>query len=141
MFETLLPSPKIYLAQSKIYNAGRGVFAKETIAKDEVIEQCPIILLNEKETETIRKTLLRNYYFMWGNDKNHHKAGICLGFGSLYNHSYKPNATYKKLYDQSIITFVAIKNITLDEEITVNYNYGNPDDKTTLWIETIPPAA
>ncbi len=77
---------------------------------------------------------------MWGEIKERHKAGICLGFGSLYNHSYSPNATYKKLHEEKMIEFIAIKDIKKDEEITVNYNFGDPDDKSELWIESIPPS-
>jgi len=92
----LVLSSKIYLSNSKIKNAGRGIFAAQNIKKDEVIEICPIILIEEKEVSNLRKTELHNYYFMWGDDKTNHKAAICLGFGSLYNHSYSPNATYHK---------------------------------------------
>jgi uncharacterized protein len=136
----LNPSIKIYSSSSKIKNAGRGVFAKENIKKDEVIESCPVILMREEEVPDIRKTELHNYYFMWGSDKTRHKAAICLGFGSLYNHSYTPNATYKKYHEEEMIEFVAIKDIQKDEEITVNYNYGNPNDKSKLWIDKIPEA-
>lgn len=135
----LIPSSKIYTDKSVIKNAGRGVFARRKIKKGETIEQCPIILITEKEVPDIRKTGLHNYYFMWGDDPKNHKAAICLGFGSLYNHSYSPNATYKKLHNENLIAFIAIKDIQKDEEITVNYNYGNPDDKSQLWIASIPP--
>lgn len=134
------PSEKIYSAQSKIQNGGKGVFAKETIHKDEVIERCPIILLQEDATHQIRQTELMDYYFMWGGPAEHHKSAICLGFGSLYNHSYTPNATYKNLIDKQIIEFVAIKDIEKEEEIYVNYNYGDQNDKSPLWIKSIPTA-
>jgi SET domain-containing protein len=136
----LFPSSKIFLDKSDIENAGRGVFANKKISKDEVIEVCPIILINEKEVQDLRKTELHNYYFMWGDDKANHKGAICLGFGSLYNHSYTPNATYRKNKSDGTIEFIAIKDITSNEEISVNYNYGNPEDKSKLWIEEIPPA-
>ena len=136
----LSPSSRIYLAESKIANAGRGVFAAEDIKRDEVIERCPVVIVPEEEVSDLRKTELRNYYFMWGDDPRHHKAGICLGFGSLYNHTYSPNATYIKLIEENLIEFIALKDIAKDEEITVNYNHGDPDDKTTLWIPSIPPA-
>ena len=136
----ILPSAKIYIDDSKIANAGRGVFALEKIKKGETIEQCPIILINEKQVTHLRKTEMQNYYFMWGGNEKSHKAGICLGFGSIYNHSYTPNTTYIKHLGEQFINFVALSDIDKDEEITVNYNYGNPDDKTTLWIKSIPPA-
>lgn len=136
----LIPSLKIYCAPSKIPNAGNGIFARAPIKKDELIEKCPIVLVAEHEVPDLRKTELMNYYFMWGDDKNFHKAAICLGFGSLYNHSYTPNATYKKNLTDNYIEFIAIEDIQKDQEITVNYNHGNPNDKATLWIPSIPPA-
>lgn len=135
----LAPSTKIYLDQSLIKNAGRGIFAEVNIRKGEVVERCPIVLIDEEEVADLRKTELHNYYFMWGDDEKNHKAAICLGFGSLYNHSYAPNAAYKKIHEEKLIEFVAIKDIMKGGEITVNYNYGNPEDKSKLWIETIPP--
>lgn len=110
------------------------------ISKGDLIERCPILLLSETETPIIQTTGLMNYYFQWSEDKKVHPTAICLGFGSLYNHSFEPNATYKKLYAENLIDFVAIKDINKGEEITVNYNYGNPDDKTRLWIKEVPPA-
>ncbi len=136
------PSQKIYIDSSGIDNAGRGIYAKTDINKDEIIEICPVVIISENEVPHLRKTKLVNYYFMWGvnPEKDDHKAAICLGFGSIYNHSYTPSATYLKRIDQDAIEFIAVKDIKKDEEITVNYNYGNPDDKTTLWIKEIPPA-
>ena len=66
-------------------------------------------------------------------------VAIALGYGSLYNHSYSANATYEKHFDDKLITFKAIADIRRGEEITVNYNYGNPDDKSKLWIQSIKP--
>lgn len=132
------PSTKIYLGKSSIQNAGRGAFASKDIQAGEIIEICPIIEIPTSEIEFLKKTLLINYYFVWG--KAEEKRAICLGFGSLYNHSYEPNATYMKYLEDETIHFNAIKEIKKDEEITVNYNYGNPNDKSSLWIKDIPPA-
>ncbi len=132
---TLKPSFKIYTATSHISKAGRGVFAAVDIKKGQTIEQCPVFVLPRKDYPTLKQTTMRDYYFMWGKTT----VGVCFGFGSLYNHSYQANATYKKLIKEQIIEFIAIKDIKQDEEITVNYNYGNPDDKSALWIESIKP--
>jgi SET domain-containing protein len=134
----LSPSSKIYLAPSQIPNAGRGVFAKFPISKGETIEMCPVILIDEQNVPNVRSTKLHDYYFMWGDNPKYHKAAICLGFGSLYNHLYTPNATYKKRKSREMIEFIAIRDIEQDEEITVNYNHGNPNDKSKLWIDSIP---
>lgn len=130
----LFTSDKVYISQSRITNAGRGVFAEVKIKKGGIIESCPVLILPRKDYSILRKTELRNYYFMWGKNI----AAICLGYGSLYNHSYEPNATYKKKLEEKVIDFIALKDIKKDEEITVNYNYGNPKNKTPLWIKDIP---
>ena len=56
-----------------------------------------------------------------------------LGFGSLYNHSYEPNAKYVRRVSKRVVEFVAIKDIKKGQEITVNYNFGDPDDKSKPW--------
>jgi uncharacterized protein len=132
---SLLPSRKVYIDTSLIQDAGRGVFACQPIKSGEVIEICPVVELWD-EAAALKNSELYNYYFLWKNKKN---AAIALGFGSIYNHSYSPNATYKKHLPDKTIEFVAIKNIGKGEEITVNYNYGNPNDKTQLWIPSIKP--
>ena len=133
----LFTSGKVYIAPSKIKNAGLGVFANQNIRKDELIERCPIILVPKKDVSNLRESILVNYYFYFNGKRN---LAIALGFGSIYNHSYEPNATYIKKSKEKVIDFVAIKDIKKDEEITANYNFGDPNDKSTLWIKDIPPA-
>ncbi len=131
----ITPTNEIYVGASKVKGAGRGVFAAKRIQKGEIIESCPVVEITEKEASLLRKTELKNYYFLWGSDLK--KVALCLGFGSIYNHSYSPNATYNKRTKERLIDFVAIKDINKDEEITVNYNFGKPDDKSPLWIKSI----
>ena len=124
---------KIEIRQSQIPEAGRGIFARQPIRKNELIEECPVLVVPRKDYPILKKTILRNYYFMWGKIT----CGICLGFGSLYNHSYTPNATFKQDIKNHVVRFVAIKDIKKCEEVTVNYNYGDPDNKKPLWIKDI----
>lgn len=132
------PSSKIELRNSTLEGAGRGVFARVTLAKGELVESCPVITLPDKQDRTrLRKTGLVNYYFLWGKERTH--AAICLGFGSLYNHSYDPNCYYTKRIDEEQMDFYTLRDITEGEELTVNYN-GVPSDTKTLWIRSIPPA-
>lgn len=128
-------SSQIYLAKSTIANAGRGVFASTLIKVGTIIERCPIIFLRKEDYPLAKQTSLLNYYFL---NEAKDRAAIALGYGSLYNHSYTPNATYEKHLEEGYIDFIALKGIAQDEEITVNYNYGNPEDKSDLWIEEIP---
>ncbi len=129
------PPAKVKITHSSIENAGRGMLATGNIIEGELIERCPVIFLTEKDYPLAKQTTLLNYYFL--NEKED-RAAIALGYGSLYNHSFEPNATYKKSLEDGFIDFVAIKSIGVGNEITVNYNYGNPEDKKKLWISEIP---
>ena len=134
--DKLFPSTKIYLSNSFIPKAGRGVFSIGTFHKEETIEICPVIEIPKNQIPLLIKTELVNYFFSW--DKHFDAGAICLGFGSMYNHSYSPNAMYIKRVQESLIEFVALREIKKHEEITVNYN-GKPDDTRRLWIKSIPP--
>jgi len=126
----LYPSSKIYISKSKIKNAGIGVFASKDIEKREIIETVPIIETSDSDVSYVYQ--LVDYVFRFGE-----KPVVALGYGSIYNHSYEPNATYKKILKNKVITFVAIKPIKKGEEITVNYN-GDPDDKTPVQQRGVP---
>lgn len=128
----LTSSDKIYVSESKIPNAGRGVFAKSDIKKGEVIEKCPFVEISQKE---IAKSRLVTYLFFFGKEKE--RAALALGFGSLYNHSENPNAEFEINSKDKIIIFTATKDIKRDEEITFNY-YGESKSKSKknpLWFE------
>jgi|GEM_PF-2368453 len=132
----LEPSSKIYVDVSLTPDAGRGVFAGERILKGTCIEQCPVVPLHDaKDRDRLRKTGLINYYFLWGDKRDH--AAICLGWGAVYNHSFTPNAVYEKVMDDLRMDFTALRDIEPGEEITVNYN-GDPDNLTPLRIPGIP---
>ncbi|HDR7777705.1 TPA: SET domain-containing protein-lysine N-methyltransferase [Bacillus tropicus] len=113
---------------------GRGVFADRLIKKGELIEQCPVIVIPMMERYYLDMTEVGNYYFNWGKDYN--DVAIALGYGSLYNHSYFPSASFSNNLENLSINFYAIKDIQQGEEITVNY-HGNPEDKSPLWFDVL----
>ena len=121
-------SSKVYVAKSEIADAGRGVFARVPIMKDEIIEICPVIEVPLTDAANDNEGgLLTNYFFYFGDG-----LAIALGFGSLYNHSYNANATYLKRPDNGVVEFRAATNIPAEEEITVNYNNGELSNHTPI---------
>jgi hypothetical protein len=133
------PPRMLYVADSKMAKAGRGVFAGEAIPEGTRIEQCPVVYLTDpKDRDRLRKTGLVNYYFLWGGERSF--AAICLGWGSVYNHSFEPNARYEKVIDDNRMDFFALRDIAAGEEVTVNYN-GTPSDTRRLRIPGIPAEA
>jgi uncharacterized protein len=125
-------SEKIYLAESEISGAGRGVFAKVDIKKGEIIERCPFIEIPAGDTSKLNESFLVTYFFYFGKEKE--QIALALGFGSLYNHSSKPIAKYEILSNQMIIKFSALKDIGRDEEITINYASGSKNN-IPVWVE------
>ena len=114
---------------------GSGVFTTRDFREGDLIETCHVIECPEQDTALIDRTFLYNYYFNWG--PKHDKVAIALGYGSLYNHSYEPNAIYIKDFKKNLLIFKCLKSIQKGEEITVHYR-NNPNDKTPIWFEVMP---
>jgi SET domain-containing protein len=107
------PSNKIYI---KFINKkkGWGVFCKEKIEKNEIVETCYCIVDNHNTTS------LKNYVY----NKNNTSSDVyyCFGFGSLYNHSDIPNIKFRVIdEDKHIVTFTALKDIDINEELCIYY--------------------
>lgn len=122
--------PSLTVAYSP--NRGRGVFATEKIKADTVIEISPVLVFPAKEVGDAEKTLLFNYFFEWGN--NLKKRALGLGYISMYNHSYSANCEYEMDYDDAIMRIKTIKDISVGEELFINYN-AVPDDATPVWFD------
>jgi len=110
---------------------GRAMFACRKFSKGELIERAPVIPINEKQWPSAEKTILSDYAFDWGEHDEH--AAIALGYVSIYNHSYTPNAQLEELLDELMMEVVAIRDIPAGEEITINYN-GDPESQDRLWF-------
>jgi uncharacterized protein len=113
---------------------GRGVFATEKFACGALIESAPIILIPAEQWPHLEPTVLALYIYNFGPTAEEEHAAIALGYGSLYNHSYTPNAKYIKSWEEQLIRFVALRAIEAGEEITINY-HGSPEDKAPIWFE------
>ncbi len=120
----------IYVASSELH--GQGVFAARDIEEGEIIEICPILLIPKSELHHIRQTMLDNYYFDWGDDGEWY--ALALGYGSLYNHEYDPNADYGMDFEANTIDIYCLRTIKAGEEICINYN-GEPGNLSPVWFE------
>ncbi len=110
---------------------GRGVFALAAIPAGTLIETSDIVLIPEPDMEALEDSILGNYFFRWGADDK--QGALALGYGSLYNHSYRPNARYMKHFESFTIDFIALRDIAAGEEIKTNYN-GDPESRKGLWF-------
>ena len=116
-----------YIEVKRIKGKGRGVIARKAIPADTVIERAPVLVIPTEQVED--DAHLCDYVYHWGRDT----VALALGYGSLYNHSYKPNARYD---DVGVMTkvFTAIRDIAPGEEITINYN-GEPENGGKLHFD------
>ncbi|WP_094605231.1 hypothetical protein SPSIL_033040 [Sporomusa silvacetica DSM 10669] len=114
----------------EIKNKGLGVVAIKKIVAGEVFEEAPVILYRAEEEEYLEKTALGNYTYAWESQW----GAIVLGYGSLYNHSYHPNARYERDFAGKSMQYIALCDIEAGEEITINYN-GRIEDLSPTWFE------
>ncbi len=112
---------------------GKGVFTDERIPEHQIIEIAPVLVFDETEWKCIGSTLLGEYCYLWGSEFL--TGAIALGYGSLYNHSYQPNAKFVRFPEQQEIHFIALREIQEGEEITINYNGENIYDP--VWFEVV----
>jgi SET domain-containing protein len=111
---------------------GRGIFATAFIAEGTVFEQAPVLVMPAREMNADQEdTVLSHYTFAWGKNT----VAVALGFGSLYNHSYSPNACYEDVSGQ-MKNYIAIRDIQAGEEVTINYN-GDANSTEPVWFDVI----
>jgi len=100
------------------------------IRKGAVIERVPVLLVPIAIIGGRKTPELDGYFYEW----NAKYVAITLGYGSIYNHSYEPNARY--VYGPNQMTYRALRDIAAGEEITVNYNY-DPADKAPMRFKVV----
>ena len=123
---------KSYLLVDKTSEKGRGVFTRERIPANTVIEIATVIVMQKSDREHLDKTLLHDYIFEWGKEKD--KCCMALGLIPIYNHSYKSNCEYFMDYEDDSIMVKTIRVIENGEELTINYN-GDWNDGKKVWFD------
>lgn len=124
--------PGLFITESE--GKGRGVFTLHPLSKGDIIELCPVIIVPPEERKLMDKSVLYNYYFV--SPKPNSQICIVLGYGSIYNHSYQPNAEIVFDMENQRVEFHCIRFIDSGEEILVDYS-GGMKDAPELWFEMV----
>ena len=90
--------------------------------------------MKKEDRHHLDKTLLHDYIFEWGKDKD--QCCMALGLIPIYNHSYSSNCEYFMDFEEQTIMVKTVRKILKDEELTINYN-GDWDDDKEIWFETV----
>jgi len=129
----------IYVKSSRTH--GFGVFAKRHINKGEILEECPVIFLADRERYQHDKQIIRYAFRQSGCEceecvKHGPQMFLLTGYGSLYNHSENPNAILEGGFSNRedleekegleingrLQFIIASEDIEKDEEIFINYS-------------------
>lgn len=112
--------PALYVADTGTAR-GKGVFAKRAFASGEVVEIAPVLVLKTEHDDL--PELLKTYVFDWATLAGVPRAqGVALGYGSMYNHSSPANLRYEADGRESLMRYIAARDIRAGEELTINYN-------------------
>ena len=138
--------PVIYVADTGT-RRGRGVFAARSFVAGEVVEVAPVVIVPEVEVKTrlpanVKVTIhyvreVEVLVFDWSYLANVPKtSALALGYGSLYNSANPANMRYEAVAAESVLRFVAVRNIGAHEELTINYDAvgGGAEWKDRNWF-------
>lgn len=100
---------------------GRGVFAEKDFGKGDIITNCEVLVLSEKDTTSINATDLQYYTFKY----NEAQDCLVLGDGEIFNHDNNANVIYGLIeFDgRKLMQFQAIRPIKKGEQLFIDYNY------------------
>ena len=125
---------KPYLYVKTTAKKGRAVFTKERIPANLVIEDSPVIVMTKEDRFFLDKTLLHDYIFEWGEEKD--RCCMALGNIPIYNHSYTSNCEYIMDFEEETIRIKTVREIGKNEELTINYN-GDWNNKKKVWFDVV----
>lgn len=99
----------------RVRGKGRAVHSAVFYWPGDIIEVCHVIIVGNDPDNP--RALYNSWAYNW-----YGQCAIALGNGSLYSHSYTPNANWRCNRRARTITIFALKDIALGDEITLNYN-------------------
>jgi len=120
---------------------GRGVFAGRAFTVGEIVEESPVVLLDTWYKDLPKD--LKNIVFNWNGLC--HSAGfggskfgcaLAFGYAGVYNSSNPANLRYEPDPTHEVLRFIAIREIAVGEELTINYDIetGTALPHQTKWF-------
>ncbi len=116
---------------------GLGVFAIDGFREGDVVELCPVVVFCAPY-DSIPESL-QHRIFNWSAlaHQEPDMQALALGYGSIYNGANPSNMRYESSDTGEFLRFIAVRDVSADEELTINYSGdGGPDWKDNDWFET-----
>ena len=132
----LFKSPDVYIKDTGTQK-GRGVFAAKNFKTGEIVEECPVVLF---KAPFVPLDEMKRVIFSWlalTKENGGNTFALALGCGSMYNHDNPANMKYEANAINQTLKFIAIREITAYEELTINYNAlsGNTESSDDNWFD------
>lgn len=105
----------------KAGSKGRGVFARRSLRKGQLIEISPVVVMGKKAIPA-NGDPPDGYALEWDTSKRGQEYCMPLGYVMMYNHSSKPNIALHYYYDALEIRVTALRPIKKGEELRWDYN-------------------
>ena len=115
---------------------GRGVFTKNDIKKDDIIEESPVLVMVQQDPACSGKSRVSDFVGLW-QGLGTGKAGIecnyiIMGIANFTNHSDRPNCHIIKKFNTETAQLIASRDIKSGEELFISYGI---DRKT--WFKNL----
>lgn len=114
---------KIELGESVLH--GLGVFATEDIKEGEIVEKCPLVVLQHRMNYQIDPVVWSHMYTNTCPCDECKKHGgqflMVLGYAQLYNHQDNNNAAMQLHVQDEYAEIKALRDIKKGSEIYINY--------------------
>ncbi|MEM6531544.1 MAG: SET domain-containing protein-lysine N-methyltransferase [Myxococcota bacterium] len=122
MSTTLIQIPHLEVRRSELH--GYGVFATEPIPADTVVEECLTLGGVIWELDSFNDAMLSYVYS--GPADSGNKSFVAFGYGSLYNHSHRPNlkTTWVEREGRTILILTTVRRVEAGEELRHSYGRG-----------------
>jgi hypothetical protein len=116
---TKIIPPSVYIKDTGTPK-GSGVFAARLFQPGETVETCPVVIFDGSYDAL--PDALKTRVFHWGVLAKMHGYAVALGYGGMYNHANPANMQYSADRAKSLLRFVTVREVAIDEELTINYN-------------------
>jgi len=106
---------------------GRGIFAREFIPAQTIIEKAPLVIFPKKLMEMaiwmLQADGMRSHEFKldqytvdWSD-----QGAVPLGWAAIYNHSDTNNCEFHGFYEDELLGIIALRDIKAGEQCCVTY--------------------
>lgn len=111
--------------------AGRGLFTTRPVARGEVLDVAPVLIVPARQRRHLDRTDLGGHYWDWDGD-----AAVAMGLISFTNHGRPANARWERDDDALTMTLVADQDLPAGVEVLADY-LADADDEDQLWFEPV----